>query len=429
MNATIEHYQNEYNRLSEGNQEPKWLRDVRGQALQAFVEQGIPTRKAEQWKYNCLTELQKIDFKTAGSTLASVDKRSLPLSELDAHRIILNDGLIDLEQSDFGALEKQISLSCVSELDENTVAQLHQKGVGKGFEQLNTALFNRGLIITVPDSVTLDKPLLMIHTFSSNEAAQAIYSKSVIRMAKNSEMTLIEAFTDISDNARLLNSELHVFLDEAAVLKQIKIQANGGDDYHLMNTKVQQATSSDYQLYSFAMGGSTARNDVQIELNGEDAKAQVNGLYCLTNSDEADHHLLIEHKAPNCQSLQNFKAIVQERGHGIFNGKVIVHSGADGTDAQQSNHNLLLSASAEMDTKPELEIYADDVKCAHGATVGSLDEDALFYLRSRGIEEDAAKQLLIAAFADEIVQSVPEEAVIPVLSKMITEMLNKEEVL
>lgn len=429
MNATIEHYQNEYNRLSEGNQEPKWLRDVRGQALQAFVEQGIPTRKAEQWKYNRLTELQKIDFKTAGSTLASVDKGSLPLSELDAYRIILNDGLIDLKQSDFGALEKQISLSCVSELDENTVTQLHQKGAGKGFEQLNTALFNRGLIITVPDSVTLDKPLLMIHTFSSNEAAQAIYSKSVIRMAKNSEMTLIEAFTDISDNARLLNSELHVFLDKAAVLKQIKIQANGGDDYHLMNTKVQQETSSDYQLYSFAMGGSTARNDVQIELNGEDAKAQVNGLYCLTNSDEADHHLLIEHKAPNCQSLQNFKAIVQERGHGIFNGKVIVHSGADGTDAQQSNHNMLLSASAEMDTKPELEIYADDVKCAHGATVGSLDEDALFYLRSRGIEEDAAKQLLIAAFADEIVQSVPEEAVIPVLSKMITEMLNKEEVL
>lgn len=357
---------------------PSWLRAARKDAADALRERGLPNKKTEEWRFTPVRPLVDTEFARAeeeAPKLASPAPRGVTVTSL--HQVLEREPT---------RLEGRLA-----------------RNEPEHFAALNTALFTEGLWIHVSGGVTIDEPLQLIHAPSSEAEPGVSYPRVLLTVEPGSEATLIETYEGKS-SGHLINSVVEVELGRNAKLDHVRIHENPGLQVGRVETR--QEADSSYRSVVVTLGGALLRFDVRALLQGAGAECRLDGAYLVDGNDHVDHHTLVEHQAPNCRSDQSYRGIAAGRGTAVFDGIVVVHRNASKTEAHQENRNLLLSDTASVHTKPHLEIDTDEVICSHGATVGSLDEDQLFYLRTRGISEELARAMLTYAFIEEVVDRV-----------------------
>lgn len=365
----------------------------RTEALQRALELGLPDRDVEDWKYSAPTALAQKRFALDGQ--ASADVSAWRLAGFEGALIVLVNGRYRPE------LSSGLSNAIGVELDDSH-QELEQ---GSSFTRLNTAL-STPIALRVGDNVAEPNALHVLYLAVGGEIMS--HPRLRIRLGRNSRLTLIEHFAGDAGEY-LCNAVTEVELAERAQLEHHRLQEHGSAAHHVGSLHVRQSRSSRFTSVSADLGGAWVRNDVFVDLFDQGAEAHLHGVYVPFSRQHMDNHTRIDHRAPNGTSREGYKGILDGHGRGVFNGKIIVHQDAQKTDSEQSSAALLLSRTAEVDAKPELEIYADDVKCKHGATVGQLDEDAVFYLQSRGLGAEAARSLLTYSFAEEIIGRIAVE--------------------
>ena len=393
------------------------VEQVRQEAFQLYQQHGLPTTRDEHWKYTDISRLEAL-VSTENDDIEIIDTTGLGITNLDAYRIVFMNGLWDEKASSLPEHVSILSLAALVNSVSNSDSDDEAEQLAKLFEisgeeplfnglsAFNAAQASDGVAICIADNTKLDKPLYILHV-----ANQSNTIRHGILLGKHAEIEVLEHYMGIDDNRALSNIATHAILQNGAKLEHYRLQQEGAKQSHIARVEVRQMADSSYTLHSVEVGGLLARTDVVINLSEQGASCELNGLFVLDGRQHVDHHTRVDHKAPHCTSNENYRTVLDGRSHGVFNGKVVVHEGAVKTDSKQSNGNLLLSKHAEIDTKPELEIYNDDVKCAHGATVGQLDDKQLFYLRSRGVSKEAAQELLTFAFADEVLMKMSNQDV------------------
>ncbi|HKI60937.1 MAG TPA: Fe-S cluster assembly protein SufD [Mariprofundaceae bacterium] len=393
------------------------VRKVREQGQAAFARLGLPTTRLETWKYTDVKRamapfLERLaEAPAKPETLDTATIKALSIADLDAYRLILVDGRMVAEASDLPEGVHAESLAkLLAEHPEQGIEPLGMEEdapLFNGFVALNAAHAQDGVGICIDDKIKLDKPLYILH-ICSGQVAHVCHG---IHVGTQAEATVIEHYAGLDEATGFTNVVTQVRLMQAGHLRHIRLQQESGKQTHIGRVSVHQRRDSQYSSHSIALGAALSRVDIVTSLAEAGAACNLNGLYLTTGRQHADHHTVIDHKAPHCTSREMYRGVMDGRSRAVFNGRVVVGEGAIKTDSAQTNANLLLSATAEVDTKPELEIYNDDVKCAHGATIGQLDPNQLFYLKSRGLSEDEARQLLTFAFADEVLVSIDVPAV------------------
>ncbi len=333
-------------------------------------------------------------------------------AEFGAPRLMFVDGFLDAPDA-LPAMPEGVSIRALASLLE-AGGSLAEAALPAGFDDrampaLNGAFLTDGVIIEVAAGTTLEQPLHLLF-LASGAARMAQYPRVMLRAGANSAVTIIEHYLGRGDAASLTNTVTIIDAGPGARVEHCKVQDEGDGAIHVGSLFATQARDSEVTSHSISLGAALARHDIDIRLDEPGAGVVLNGLYLAGGSQHVDHHTRVDHAAPHTRSEEDYRGVIDDAGHAVFNGRVLVRRDSQKIDAAQSNRNLLLSSKAEIDTKPELEIYADDVKCSHGATVGQLDEQALFYLRSRGIQEQTARALLTFAFADDVINRVPVEA-------------------
>ncbi|MBC7983276.1 MAG: Fe-S cluster assembly protein SufD [Candidatus Obscuribacterales bacterium] len=373
---------------------------ARQSAFQSFLARGLPTQRDDAWKYTDLRRIASRAYQLPTPSLEADGTAPLLQGE-NWHRIVFVDGQLSRD------LSTQRSIPGLS--IANVFTDDHLKQTPSSFELLNTALGN-GTLIEVAANTILEHPIYVAHVWSTKADGWMRHPRTVLRAATNSRVTLIEHFTSASQANNFCNAVTLVDAGDDSQVTHVTLQEDSETNFHIASLQATLARSSHYAHHHYVLGGSLSRTDISIRLQGAYANAELCGLIFARNTQHIDVRTCIEHQVPNTKSNEDYRGIADGRGRAIFNGKVIVSKDAQKTDARQSSRNLLLSSTAEIDTRPELEIYADDVKCAHGATVGQLDAAALFYLRSRGIDTDAARALLTQAFAAVLLERAPVES-------------------
>ena len=380
---------------------------VRAQAIVRFRNFGFPTVRDEDWRYTDLRPAAELGNQWlesfAGTRELPHPQISAPIrSAVDAHWITFRDGVIDrasLEQAQSGIVET--SLAQLSEAD--SPVHLYTEDA---LSSLNAALLSDGLSIRVAEGATLDKPIGLLHVTTEDALCPMSQNRVQIHVGENARAEFVEAHSSADDSPHFSNGVTEIHLESGATVRFSRVQDLGNKHVRVGRLTARLGQDSRLEHECVDVGGQLVRNDVDLVLTGSGATATTSGLYLAQGEQHIDMHICADHQVGPSVSRQNYRAIAAGRARCVFNGKALVREGADGTDAEQANHNLLLSERAEIDTKPELEIYAEDVKCAHGATVGQLDEAALFYLRTRGLSHDRAAQILTRAFAGQIVAAI-----------------------
>ncbi|ADO69575.1 Fe-S cluster assembly protein SufD [Stigmatella aurantiaca] len=414
MSDGLQHYLDVAQRFQAGRgTDPVWLRTLRQEGLERLAQAGFPTTRHEAWKYTDVAPIVSRPFVPAwpGKRVhleACVEQRALP-----GPRWVFVDGLLAPELSSLEGLPPGVRVmslrEAVREEGEALEAVLGQRARAEAhpFVALNAALLEEGVFVRVAPGTVAQVPVQLLFLVSGDGAAQVLASpRIVVDVGANAEAALVEFYAGEEDGASFTNAVTEVVLGENARLHHYKLQAETEGAYHLASLHARQARDSRFASHSFALGGALARNEVSSVFGGEGGECQLNGLYVGRGAQHLDHRTDLDHAVPRCTSRELYKGVLDGRSRGTFHGRVLVRPDAQHTDATQSNRNLLLSEEALVDTRPQLEILADDVKCAHGAVVGRLDEQALFYLRSRGIPRPEAEQLLTYAFASEVVGAV-----------------------
>lgn len=381
------------------------LSTVREAALLSFVENGLPTTKHEDWKYTNLAAVADLGnawLKETSARPKSVDVDAVVARQIDAHWIVIENGVVNRDS--LGKLESLagVTISSFSEgVDEGLIA------IDEPMSALNAALLRDGLQLKVTAGSSIDKPLGLLLVDDGSVAVTQ--TRILIEVGENARLRIVECPLSAGDDQQFANTVTQAVLRDGAELDFVRIQQR--QKHHLnvnrFNASLGKDATLDYNNFEF--GGGLARNDIAADITAAGASVNLRGLYLASGQQHIDNHTRVDHRVGPATSEEEYRGILNGRARCVFNGKAVVHEGADGTDAAQSNHNLLLSDKAEIDTKPELEIYADDVKCSHGATVGQLDKSALFYLRSRGLDKDEATQVLNRAFASAILSKLAVE--------------------
>jgi len=392
-----------------GRPGPEWVRVLRDGAAKQFHAHGLPTRKDEAWKYTGLGSLEQSGTRLAKEVETTVVSFPAPVIEAE-HPVGMLDGrMLELiGELPTGVtllpLEKALSagMTGLQELLESLPPSKQKQLSSDGFSALNTATLENGVVIHVAANVDGGQFLLNWSTTDAGADGDArlFNSRVCMILEAGAKLELIEQFE--SQNANTTNLVFQADLGKGAALQHIRLQQESHDAGLITRTEVAQQTDSEYSYFGFDLGGGLVRHDLHCRLLGSAAKASLNGAYLLDGSRHVDNHAKVDHMAPGGFSEQYFRGVAGDSGKAVFNTAVYVHPGADGTEAKQSNANILLSKRAEIDTKPELEIYADEVIASHGATVGQLDEQAIFYLRSRGLNEEQARQILTTAFCQSV---------------------------
>ncbi len=424
---------------AEGPAGPGFLAGLRREAAESFGALGLPTTSQEEWRFTNLAALAKSRFVRAGAPAAGL--RALPAREAVlahafevGHRLVFVDGRFSLELSALGGLPPGVVVdrlaSVLAREPERLEAHLgrHARHREHPFVALNTALFTDGAYIELPPSVVVEAPIQILHVLSGAGGALATFPRNLIVAGANSQAVVIETFVGLAAQADLTCAVTEVVLGEGAVLDHSKVQKESTAAFHLATLQFYHQRASTLVSQSISTGGALVRNDVNAVLDGEGVDCTLNGLYVLRGTQFLDNHMRVDHLQPHCASHEMFKGILDERSRAVFNGRIFVAKGAQKTDAKQSSRNLLLSREAMVNANPQLEIFADDVKCTHGSTVGELDEDAVFYLRSRGIGLEAARSLLTYAFASDIIERIRVEPVRNELTEFLFERLPRGEV-
>ncbi len=416
-----------------------WVADVRARAMRRFEASGLPTRRVEAFKYTDLRERMKevpapsARVSTGPSTGADAGKSSTsatadmsaaldralgPIATLDVIRIVLVDGVYRADLSTGDKFAGTTEFMPLAPLLAKAPAWLESKfadgrlGEPNAVASLNTAFMSDGVLLKIKPGQTLDKPLLMVSARSS-ASAQTISTRNIIAIEAGATATLIEAFVALEGAAAasLTNTFADVTVADGGNFTHIKCAPERGPSNHLSSVVAKVGSGSSYRVFQYTAGPTLARNDLVIELAGEDSKLDISGAFLARENSHIDTTLVVDHKVKGCESRELFKCVLEGRARGVFQGKIIVRPGADKTDGKQMARALLLSEDAEFDSKPELEIYADDVACGHGATAAALDDDLMFYCRSRGIPEKQARGLLIEAFIGDAMDKIEREDV------------------
>lgn len=393
-----------------------WVTNLREAAFSQFESSGFPTSRIEDWKYTNLKALQKQTFRFPSQPDIKVTESDIGpavIPDLDVYRVVFVDGLLDERLSQLQEIPSKIHVASLrDQLSTNDkdiephLAKYADPGLS-GFVSLNTAFMRDGIHIHLPRNVVVDKPIHLIYVSTTQNDATWFHLRNLIVVEPSTQATLIETYVSLGDSVYFNNITTEVSLGENAKLAHYKIQQEATQAFHVFLLKIRQHQSSQFSSCSLAFGGKYSRNEIRSELSAPGCECILNGLYLADERQQVDTLARVDHLAANGISREFFKGIVTGKAKAIFRGIAYVHPNAQQSDAEQKNNNLLLSPDAEVDTKPQLEIYADDVKCSHGATVGQLDDDALFYLRSRGIEKETACGLLTYSFAKEITDGIP----------------------
>lgn len=421
----IEQYQKHKNTLI-GNKEP-WLIDLREEALAYFLDQGLPTTRQENYKYTNLNKLAKSAYQL------SQTNNGIAQDMIDSLAINNHNTLLVFVNGHYSAVHSRIneeqdnlyigSLATALKEKNKLVANYLGKQVSleNSITALNTVLHQDGMVISIGKNVDVKNPIELLFLHHQDDQSMQ-HVRNLIIADENSRASIIEHHYALNDIEYLKTIVTEIDCCANSHLHYYKIQKEADKATQLSQIDVHQHRDSCFKYMGLDVGGKLIRNDINVKLLSSNASCYLNGLYIAKNKQHIDNHTLIEHQSPHSMSNENFKGIIDNKARAVFNGSVIVHEGAIKTDAKQSNANLLLSNDAEIDTKPQLEIYNDDVKCAHGATVGQLDDDALFYLRSRGVSDKDAKALLTFGFAKSLVDTIPEA---PIRHRLIQLVLDK----
>ena len=392
---------------------PAWLTDARRAAFEWVTEHGFPTLKDEDWRYTRLGPILDIPFKPAAAGMghrlspSTIDELA---GDMGGTRLVFVNGHFAAELSRLAELPEGATVTNLASVLAQDAQQLEPllsrpfAAHHHAFTALNAALTEDGAFVHLPAHTTVDEPIHLVF-FSDTGGSPLVSSpRSVVLAGLGSRVAIVETYLGVPGDVSCTNAVTEIVLEEGAELEHYKVQDEPETAFHLALLDVRQGRGSRFSSHSVALGSSIARHEVRVGLEAEGAEVRLDGLYMPRGDQHHDNPILIEHAAPHCTSHQLYKGVLDGHGRGVFNGRVVVRPGADGTDAAQTNKNLLLSDHAEVDTRPRLEIFADDVKCTHGAAVGQLDEDAVFYLRSRGVPHQAARGLLIYAFVNEMVE-------------------------
>jgi Fe-S cluster assembly protein SufD len=417
-------------------EEPAWLADVRSAAMARFEAAGFPTPKLEDWHFTSVAPIAEADFRTLRSASGDVTAAQLaPFTFGQAWpTLVFVNGRCSAELSSLGGLPEGVRVMTLGEAlkhDAATVERYLTRLAGydhpaQAFTALNTALMQDGVVVHVDRDAQVDAPIHLIFATDPYAARGAAHLRNLIVAGRNSKATVIESYVAVGEAPYFTNAVTEVEVEAGATLNHYKVQRESPRAYHVGTIEARQERDSHYVSFSFATGAALSRTNVYTVLAGEGCGSTLNGLYMVSDDQHADHQTRIEHAQPNCFSREVYKGILDGSSHGVFNGKVYVHPVAQKTDGKQSNNNLLLSERAHVDTKPQLEIFADDVKCTHGATVGRIDETALFYMKSRGVNRETARRLLTYAFAADVLETIEVDAVREGLEQLTLERFTGE---
>ena len=392
---------------------------LRKQAIERFSELNFPTTHDEDWKYTNISSLLKYNFKPSVGRykLKREQITSLLFGDMKCSLLVFINGHYSEALSDVKNFSKGIIAGSIeAELKNNS--EILYKHFGKYadykeqiFTALSTAFTKDGAFVYVPDGKIVEDPIHILFVSSSENENILSQPRNLFIIGKNSQVSIIEHYAALNEDVYFTNSVTEIYTDENAVVDYMKLQEESKKAFHVSRIEVSQERNSNFTSHSISMGSEISRNDINAKFNNDGGESTLNGLYILAGDQLFDTHTLIDHAKPNCNSHEHYKGILTDKSRGVFNGKVIVRPDAQKTNAFQENNNIILSDGALVNTKPQLEIFADDVKCSHGATIGRLDEDALFYLKSRGIGEEKSKIILLHAFASDIVKTIKVEAV------------------
>ena len=396
------------------DRDPAWLTDARLAALQWVGEHGFPTRKDEDWKYTALDPILAVPFQaaTAGSSRrVSSDMVDAAAVDLGGIRLVFVNGHFASEFSRSTGLPAGVEVTNLASVLAAGPERLEPffartPGEHHAFAAFNDALTEDGAFIQLAPGTSVDEPIHLVFLSDTGGSPLMSSPRSVILADRNSRATIVETYAGIDGDVYCTNAVTEAVLADGAQIEHYKVQDEPVTAFHLALLDVRQGRDSRFSSRSVMLGSSIARHEVRVLLGDEGAEVSLDGVYLPRGDQLHDNTIYVDHDATNCTSHQLYKGVLEGRGHGVFNGHIMVRPGADGTDANQNNKNLILSDRAEVDTRPRLEIYTDEVKCTHGAAVGQLDEDALLYLRARGIPREAARGLLIYAFVQEMVDRI-----------------------
>lgn len=391
---------------------PAWLEELRQAAMASFAAIGFPTTKNEDWKYTNIEPVVSLPFVSGNGEVKRLDAAEIfskACVDPDAPRLVFVNGAYAPELSSVESLPSGVRVASLAQLIERNDPTL-AAGLGRcadhrrqAFVALNTAFLKDGAVISVAPGCRLSEPIYLVFAASARERRIVIYPRTLITLGAGSEVKIVESYASVNGGTYFCNAVTELVFEADANVEHYRLQREGTAAFHVGTLDARLARGCRLTAHSVTLSGLLVRNNVHVLLDGEGAECVLNGLYLGDGKQHMDNLTEIEHAKPRATSLELYKGILNGASHGVFNGKIIVHKDAQKSDARQTNKNLLLSAEATVNTKPQLEIYADDVKCTHGSTIGQLDPDALFYLRSRGLGLEEARSLLSFAFASDVV--------------------------
>jgi Fe-S cluster assembly protein SufD len=381
-------------------------------ALLTLENSPLPTTRTEAWKYTRLVKIGKVEFQNSEDSISSI----APYKIIDsACTFVFVNGHFSAEFSS-REIPSGVTVELLSELSENFSATT-LKLEDEIFNATNTAHLNGGVRISVSSKTVVEKPIQIIHVLKGDHVISNF--KTIINAEKFSKSSIVQGFFTENGEANFCNCTSEINIEDNAFLTIDKVQYESEQSFHISTEEVQQAKNSNFTINTFTLNGGIVRNNLHINVNGENCESHLNGAYLLKNKQHVDNHTIVDHKVANCESFELYKGVMDDSSTGVFNGKVFVRKDAQKINAFQSNGNVLLSDNATINSKPELEIYADDVKCSHGSTTGQLDEEAVFYLRARGLSEKSARQLMVSAFIGEVLEKVENQQVLDFIHKVL----------
>ena len=392
---------------------PAWLEQLRQAGIASFDALGFPTLKNEDWKYTNVEPIAAQSYVQANGevqSLGSTELLSRALIEVETPRLVFVNGVYIPALSSTSGVQKGLRLGPLADfIKQDDVAVAHELGrhasaLRQHFVALNTAFLSDGAVVALAPGCRLERPIYLL--FLSTAAAEPVisYPRILLLLGSGSEAKIVESYLGVSGKAYFCNAVTELVGGADSVIEHFRLQQESDNGFHVGTFEASLARSCHLTAHAVTLSGALVRNDVRVLLNGAGAECVLNGLYLADGNQHVDNCTLIEHISPQASSVELYKGLLGGSAHGVFNGKIVVHKDAQKSNARQTNKNLLLSDSAVIDTKPQLEIYADDVKCSHGSTIGQLDADAIFYLRSRGLDVAAARSLLSFAFASDVVR-------------------------
>jgi len=406
------------------------IHEIRSKALQNFEDLGFPTKKLEAWKYTSLNAVLKEDyslFPEKENTIELADVKKYFINDIDAYKLVFIDGKFSsfLSETTHDTFDVCLMSSALAKPKYKAVIENYFNKIAKqdNLTSLNTAFANEGAYIYIPKNVEVEKPIQILNFTTGSEAAILLQPRNLIVVEQNAHVQIIERHQSLTSHPALTNAVTEIFAAKDATVDLYKIQNDATNASLVDNTYIEQKSNSVVSVHTFSFGGNITRNNLNFYQRGEHIDSILKGITIIEGKQHVDHHTLVHHIEPNCESHQDYKGIYDERATAVFNGKVVVNKEAQKTNAYQQNNNILISDKATINAKPQLEIFADDVKCSHGCTIGQLDDAALFYMQQRGIPKKEGKALLMYAFANTVLESVKIPEVKQRITKLIAEKL------